>query len=97
MRSAGIRVNLAYATRHYGFLSSRVKPKLRMEQMKLGIIPTKKEKTDWKVLTNEKLGYDVDKCLSCTIGRMIRIMSFEANASPFELMAQSTKKSLTKG
>ncbi len=79
--------------RHYGFLSSRSKPKLRMEQMNLGIISKKKEKTDWKVLTKEKLGYDVDKCPCCTSGRMIRIMSFEANAPPLELIVQSTKKS----
>lgn len=83
--------------RHYGFLSSRSKPKLRMEQMNLGIIPKKKENTDWKVLTKEKLGYDVDKCPCCTGGRMMRIMNFEANAPPLELIVQSTKKSLTKG
>ena len=68
--------------RHYGFLSSRVKPKLRMEQMKMGIIPPKKEKTNWKTLTKAKLGYDVDACPCCKIGRMIRILSFDANAPP---------------
>lgn len=82
--------------RHYGFLASRVKPKLRMEQMKMGIIPAKKEKTDWKVLTKDKLGYDVDTCPCCTSGRMIRIMNFEANAPPLELIAQSKNKPLTK-
>jgi len=77
--------------RHYGFLASRVKQKLRMEQMILGILPPKKEKTDWKILTKTKLGFDVDVCPCCKIGKMIRILSFSANAPPLELIIAQLK------
>jgi Putative transposase len=44
--------------RHYGILSSRAKPKLRIQQMKMGIIPIntpKQEQKDWKEITKTKL------------------------------------------
>jgi len=73
--------------RHYGILASRNKQKLKMLQLKMGIIPIKKEKTTWKEITRTKLNFDVDACPCCKTGKMIRILSFEANAPPLELMA----------
>lgn len=72
--------------RHYGFLSSRTKQKLRMEQMKLGVIPPKKEKYGWKTITKTKLGFDVEACPCCKSGRMICILNFAANAPPLALI-----------
>ena len=83
--------------RHYGILSSRAKPKLKMQQMKMrcaelveaGISiakKEKKEKTDWKEITKTKLGFDVDACPCCKTGRMIRVKSFNANAPPVKWM-----------
>ena len=80
--------------RHYGFLSSRVKQKLRMEQMILGIIPRPKEKTDWKILAKANLGFDVDACPCCKTGRMICILNFAANAPPHDFIAQLKNKRL---
>ena len=74
--------------RHYGFLSSRTKQKLRMEQMKLGVLPPKKEKYDWKTITKTKLGFDVDACPCCKTGRMICILNFAANAPPLAIIDQ---------
>ncbi|MCY7292834.1 MAG: IS91 family transposase [Ferruginibacter sp.] len=74
--------------RHYGLLASRNKQKLKMLQVKMGVVPIKNtlandpEKCTWKTITKDKLGYDVDVCPWCKTGRMIRILSFEANAPP---------------
>lgn len=71
--------------RHYGILSSRVKPTLKMQQMKMGVLLVKKEKKDWKEITKTQLGFDVEACPCCKTGRMIRVMSFDANAPPLKL------------
>lgn len=70
--------------RHFGFLASRVKPKLRMHQMQMGVLIQNLEnvKTDWKEITRDKLNFDVDSCPCCKTGRLIRIHSFDANAPP---------------
>jgi hypothetical protein len=73
--------------RHYGILASRTKPKLKMQQMKMGILIVKKEKENqlakgWKEITKIRMGFDVDACPCCKKGRMIRVMSFDANAPP---------------
>jgi hypothetical protein len=80
--------------RHYGFLASRVKKKLRMEQMMLGVLPPHKEKSDWKTITKIKLGFDVDVCPCCNKGRMIRILSFDANAPPLHYLGQLKTKTV---
>ena len=80
--------------RHYGFLASRVKQKLRMEQMMMGIIPQHNEKTNWKAITKAKLGYDVEACPCCTTGRMICILNFAANAPPLEFIAKLKTKTV---
>ena len=71
--------------RHYGILASRTKPKLKLQQMKMGISIVKKEKQDWKKITKMHLGFDVEACPCCKTGRMKRIMSFEANAPPVKI------------
>jgi len=68
--------------RHFGFLASRIKPALRMQQMKLGVLIQNQEKQNWKALAKAKLNYDVDACPCCKTGRMIRIQTFDANAPP---------------
>lgn len=68
--------------RHYGILASRVKPKLKIQQMKMGVIVLPKIKRDWKVITKTKLHFDVEACPRCTTGKMIRISSFQAHAPP---------------
>lgn len=68
--------------RHYGFLASRVKPKLREHQMQMGVLIQNKQKADWKLIAKTKLDFDVDACPCCKTGKMIRILSFEANAPP---------------
>ncbi len=73
--------------RHYGILASRTKPKLKIQQMKMGILIVKKNKqkgqtNGWKEITKVRLGFDVDACPCCKKGRMIRVMSFDANAPP---------------
>lgn len=75
--------------RHYGILSSRVKPMLRMYRMQMGMSIQKKEKSNWKEIAKTKLNFDVDVCPCCKTGRMIRMMSFEANAPPMQLIIQS--------
>jgi hypothetical protein len=68
--------------RHYGILASRVKPKLKIQQMRMGIQVIKKEKQDWKEITKTKLNFDVESCPYCKTGKMIRIHSFQAHAPP---------------
>lgn len=77
--------------RHYGILASRVKPKLRMQQMLMGVLQTSKEKADpksigWKEIAKAKLNFDVDVCPCCKKGMMIRINSFEAHAPPYIIL-----------
>ena len=71
--------------RHYGILASRTKPRLKMQQMKMGVLIVKIEKQDWKEITKTKLGFDVEACPCCKTGRMIRVMSFDANAPPLKI------------
>ena len=71
--------------RHYGILASRTKPRLKMQQMKMGVLIVKKEKQDWKEITKTRLGFDVEACPCCKTGRMIRVMSFDANAPPLKI------------
>jgi len=68
--------------RHYGILSNRNKPLLRKLQIMKGVTFVKKEKLSWKEIAKQNLSYHVDACPCCKTGKMIRIMSFEANAPP---------------
>ena len=42
----------------------------------------KKGKQDWKEITKEKMGFDVDACPCCKTGRMKTILNFAAHAPP---------------
>lgn len=72
--------------RHYGFLANRAKKKLKMQQMKMGIIIQPKEKNDWKQVAREKLQFDPDQCPCCKTGKMINILSFDAHGPPTSLL-----------
>lgn len=81
--------------RHYGILASRYKPLLRKYQFSIGINKAKSAKVNWKEIAKSKLGFDPDKCTCCKTGVMIRILSFEANAPPknlLELIKNNNKK-----
>lgn len=75
--------------RHYGFLSSRIKQKLKIGQMKCGMLPRKKEnvnaKSDYREIAKERLGFDIDACPCCKTGKMIIVMQFGANAPPIKI------------
>lgn len=84
--------------RHYGFLASRARPKLKMQQMRSGIIPKRKKQKDWKTIAKEKLNFDPEQCPSCKTGRMITILAFDAHAPPLEIIKriEHQKKEITK-
>lgn len=72
--------------RHYGFLASRVKQKLKIEQIKQGITPKKDQvvnsKSDYAAIAKFRLGFDISTCPCCKTGRMIIVLQFGANAPP---------------
>ena len=70
--------------RHYGFLASRNKLKLEMEQLKQGTLPlSNSEKPTYIEIAKEQLGIDLEQCPHCKTGRMITILQFPAHAPPF--------------
>jgi Putative transposase/Transposase zinc-binding domain len=82
--------------RHYGFLASRNKPALRAYQLKEGIVLQIKEKAKirdgWKEITREKLGLQIEQCPCCKTGTMVRLLNFDANAPPMELLKKTNIK-----
>ena len=68
--------------RHYGFLSSRTKVKLKIHQMKVGKLPDKTVKLTYSEITKSQLGFDVEQCPCCKTGKMIIVMQFGANSPP---------------
>jgi hypothetical protein len=84
--------------RHYGFLASRSRPKLKMQQMQRGIIPKRKKEKDWKIIAKQKLNFDPEQCPCCKTGRMITILTFDAHAPPLEIIKriEHQKKEITK-
>ena len=75
--------------RHYGILASRAKPKLKLQQMKLGVSIVKKEKISWMQITKQQMGFDVEQCPHCKTGKMITVLFFDAHAPP--VMAEHNK------
>lgn len=71
--------------RHYGFLASRVKRKLKIHQLQQGILPNKKEKIGYIEITKNQLGFDLETCPCCKIGRMKIVLQFMPNAPPTQL------------
>jgi hypothetical protein len=78
--------------RHYGFLASRNKPKLKVLQLSMGVSTEKKSKRTWQEISSSRLNFDVDACPCCKTGKMIRILSFEANAPPSHFIEQIKKR-----
>ena len=78
--------------RHYGILASRTKPKLRIQQMKMGIIVQKQAKKDWKEIARTKLKFDADACPCCKTGKMIRILTFDATGPPQYIIEKIKKQ-----
>lgn len=78
--------------RHYGILSSRAKPKLKRQQMKLGVPISKKEKLPWQQIAKQMMGFDVEQCPCCKTGKMITILVFDANAPPLNHHINLNKK-----
>lgn len=68
--------------RHYGFLASRAKVKLKIHQMKVGKLPDKTVKLTYFKITKSQLGFDVEQCPCCKTGKMIIVQQFGANAPP---------------
>lgn len=78
--------------RHFGLLASRAKPKLKMQQMKMGIPIVKKEKMIWQQVLMHALNYDVDACPACKNGRMQTLLFFKPNAPPIRSSPLLTRK-----
>ena len=58
---------------------------LQVQQKEMGVVTqTGKEikKISWKTIAKQKLNYDADLCPCCKKGRMITLLSFDANAPP---------------
>lgn len=73
--------------RHYGFLASRNKLKLRVEQLKQGTLPSESaEQPTYKEIAKEQLGIDLEQCPCCKTGRMIIIYQFPAHAPPVNII-----------
>lgn len=71
--------------RHYGFLASRVKRKLKIHQLQQGILPNKKEKITYIEITKNQLGFDLEACPCCKTGKMIIVQQFGANSPPKQI------------
>jgi hypothetical protein len=56
--------------RHYGFLATRVKKKLKIEQMKQGVPfqSHNSQRLDFKSITKNQLGFDIEQCPCCKTG-----------------------------
>jgi hypothetical protein len=64
--------------------------------MKEGILLQIKEKAKirdgWKEITREKLGLQIEQCPCCKTGTMVRLLNFDANAPPMELLKKTNIK-----
>jgi hypothetical protein len=78
--------------RHYGFLSSRAKVKLKVHKMKAGILPVKTAKLSYAEITKRQLGFDIEQCPCCRNGRMIIVMQFGANGPPPSINGKHKKQ-----
>jgi hypothetical protein len=72
--------------RHYGFLASHNKTKLRMEQLKQGMFPDiQKTKPTYVEIAKNQLGIDIEQCPCCKTGRMKIMLQFPAHAPPLKI------------
>jgi hypothetical protein len=71
--------------RYYGFLANAHSAMLKVQQKEMGIVvQTTKEikELSWKTIAKQKLNYEADLCPCCKKGKMITLLSFDANAPP---------------
>lgn len=66
-----------------------------MQQFLQGQSPAKAEKPNWKQICKERLNFDVEACSCCKAGKMIRLLSFEANAPPLECLIPQRQKEVS--
>jgi hypothetical protein len=66
-------------------MSSRAKMKLKIHQLKAGMLPDKTVKLTYAEITKSQLGFDVEQCPCCKTGKMIVVMQFAANAPPKQI------------
>jgi hypothetical protein len=64
------------------FLSSRAKVKLKIHQLKEGILTKSTTKLSYAEITKTNLGFDIEQCPCCKTGKMIIFMQFGANSPP---------------
>jgi hypothetical protein len=61
--------------------------------LKEGILLQMKEKSQirdgCKEITRDKLGLEIDQCPCCKTGTMLRLINFDANAPPMELLKKT--------
>lgn len=80
--------------RHYGILASRCKPKLRSQQMQMGLLPIRQPAKQAMSIT--MTSFAVGVCPCCKTGQMIRLLGFEANAPPDSEIIARLKKTVIK-
>jgi|LauGreDrversion4_2_1035121.scaffolds.fasta_scaffold55600_3 hypothetical protein len=68
--------------RHFGFLASRVKEKIKIHQMKMGDLPKKTEKLSYVEIWIKQIGFNPQECPCCKTGKMHIVTQFGANAPP---------------
>lgn len=71
--------------RYYGFMANVNSALLQVQQKEMGINATRTsdiKKLSWKIIAKQKLNYDADLCPCCKKGKMITILSFDANGPP---------------
>lgn len=71
--------------RHYGYLSSRGKIKLKVHQLKMDVLPEKTGKLTNAEVLKLATGHDIEQCPCCKTGRMIIVLQFGANGPPKKL------------
>ena len=82
--------------RHTGFLSNRSRTKLKMQQMRQGVLPNKAIKKDWQTISKEKLGFDAIQCPCCKKGSMQTLFSFDANGPPKHVVEKIKQQQIAK-
>jgi hypothetical protein len=74
--------------RYFGIIASILKPKLRLQQMVMGINIrcTNAKKLSFKQIAKEQLNFDIEQCPCCKTGKMIIVQQFGANTPPIAII-----------
>jgi hypothetical protein len=59
--------------------------KLKIHQLKEGILPKSTTKLSYAEITKTNLGFDVEHCPCCKTGKMIIVHQFAANGPPKQI------------